>query len=273
MSELRYKKENNKYVYVVSDIHGRIREFNKLLDIIEHDSIGKEYSIYVLGDTIDRSEGGISILEKIFSSENIHLIMGNHEWMMLKVLGDTGMFNCLLENKSINTLDILLSKNNECIDLVQKYNINNEALYWLPIWCYNGGGITIQELMRLSKRRAQRLILKLKQLKYEQYINLDGQKYCLVHSIPSCFVFDPDNIEYNMVWTEMPNIENNRDFIVVFGHRCTWLYQYIRPYKVFIGKGIVGIDCGCASTNLFSRLGCLRLNDFKEYYVKLTESV
>lgn len=69
--------------YVCSDVHGRFDLFMQLLDTIQ---FNKNDDLYILGDAIDRHDGSIEILKYIIKNPNIHLIMGNHECMMLEVL-------------------------------------------------------------------------------------------------------------------------------------------------------------------------------------------
>lgn len=71
--------------YVISDIHGRDNLYSK---VKEHLNPGD--TLWVLGDVIDKSSGGIAILQDIIANSKsntgieINLILGNHEYMMLE---------------------------------------------------------------------------------------------------------------------------------------------------------------------------------------------
>lgn len=71
-------------IYVLADIHGNERRFNSILKQIDLQS---EDSLYILGDVIDRHPGGIRILRRIMSMPNAKMLLGNHEYMMLRALG------------------------------------------------------------------------------------------------------------------------------------------------------------------------------------------
>ena len=71
-------------IYVLSDIHGNERRFNSILKQI---NLQNEDTLYILGDVIDRHPDGIRILRKIMSMPNVKMLLGNHEYMMLRALG------------------------------------------------------------------------------------------------------------------------------------------------------------------------------------------
>ena len=71
-------------IYVLSDIHGNEQRFNSVLKQI---NLQNEDILYILGDVIDRHPGGIRILRKIMSMPNAKMLLGNHEYMMLRALG------------------------------------------------------------------------------------------------------------------------------------------------------------------------------------------
>ncbi len=67
--------------YFVSDIHGELELFERLLAKI-HFSADDE--MYVCGDIIDKGESSVRLARRIFSFPNIHCITGNHELAFLK---------------------------------------------------------------------------------------------------------------------------------------------------------------------------------------------
>ena len=66
--------------YVMSDLHGELDRYNAMLELIQFSA---DDTLYVLGDVIDRNAHGIEILRDIMRRTNVHLILGNHEQMML----------------------------------------------------------------------------------------------------------------------------------------------------------------------------------------------
>ena len=70
-------------VYVMSDVHGLKSRFDKLLKSLD---FTKSDHLYIIGDVVDRGPDGMEILLECMHNENITLLMGNHEYMMLEVL-------------------------------------------------------------------------------------------------------------------------------------------------------------------------------------------
>lgn len=73
-------------IYVMSDIHGNLKRFHSVMRQIR---LTSSDTLYVLGDVIDRYPDGIRILKRIRSMENVKLLLGNHEYMMLCLLDET----------------------------------------------------------------------------------------------------------------------------------------------------------------------------------------
>mgnify|MGYP002562225693 FL=1 len=74
-------------IYVMSDIHGHVRALEEVLDLA---SPGDDDEVYVLGDMVDRGPAPVDVIRRVRSLPNVHVLMGNHEMMLLDVLLDTG---------------------------------------------------------------------------------------------------------------------------------------------------------------------------------------
>ena len=70
-------------IYVVSDIHGHFDEFMKMLKMIDFKD---DDELYVLGDCIDKGPKSIDTLLYCLEHDNIHMCLGNHEFMMYQYL-------------------------------------------------------------------------------------------------------------------------------------------------------------------------------------------
>ena len=53
--------------YILSDIHGNMEAFDKILSMID---LKHEDHLYILGDVIDRGEYGIELLQQISAMKN-----------------------------------------------------------------------------------------------------------------------------------------------------------------------------------------------------------
>jgi len=76
-----------KITYCMSDIHGDLDRFQKMLKEI---AFSDADVLYVLGDVIDYRIGGVAILSQIMQATNMTLIRGDHEQMCLDALGPDG---------------------------------------------------------------------------------------------------------------------------------------------------------------------------------------
>lgn len=220
--------------YVMSDLHGRYDRYKQMLELI---SFSETDTLYILGDCIDRGVAGVSILLDVLQRNNIHLLLGNHEQMMIDALvkGDR---------------------------------------HWCDVWGYNGCSTTILEYNRISDSDKERVREFLITRPVQEMVAVGGRAFYLVHGAPPG-THAPhrfSDAHMCMLWDKMPWNGPVGDVpdgaTVVFGHVCTKHYQAAREhYKVYFGNRRIGIDCGCAYPNAESRLGCLRLDDMQEYYV------
>ena len=70
-------------IFAMSDIHGQYELFRNLMEQIP---LGKDDTLYVLGDVVDRGPDSMKILKYMMANPNIIPIMGNHELMALPCL-------------------------------------------------------------------------------------------------------------------------------------------------------------------------------------------
>jgi serine/threonine protein phosphatase 1 len=69
--------------YFISDIHGEYDKFKKLLEYIEYD---ESKNLFILGDLCDRGEKTKEVIEYILTLPNVKMILGNHDYFMIKSL-------------------------------------------------------------------------------------------------------------------------------------------------------------------------------------------
>lgn len=85
-------------VYAIGDVHGRRDLLDLLLDAIALDALGAPARrvLVMLGDYIDRGDNSFGVMERLVQLKSkqllgdfeVHLLMGNHEIMMLDFLAD-----------------------------------------------------------------------------------------------------------------------------------------------------------------------------------------
>ena len=147
--------------YVLSDIHGNERRFRSVMEQIR---LQPEDTLYVLGDVIDRHPGGIRILRKLMKMPNVQMLLGNHEYMMLRAVG-----------RPYNA--------DEAVSRSTKDRATD-------LWYYNGGWGTHNHLKHLRKSLREEIYAYLHSLPLNIDITVNGKAYKLVHGAP-VEEFDP----------------------------------------------------------------------------------
>lgn len=142
--------------YVMSDVHGQQKAFNNILEQIKFSEKDK---LYLLGDYVDWGDSSIELIQQIMEMQkqyDIQCLMGNHDWMMQKVIG--------MDFESIG--DIYFDE-------------------WYRIWASNRGDETLIKYMELSKEDKIAIKKWLSELRYFiPDVEVNGQKYYLCHSKP-----------------------------------------------------------------------------------------
>lgn len=241
--------------YVCSDIHGRYNDYLKILEMIDFKG---EDTLYVLGDAIDRGNRPIDVLLDIKHRHNVIFLIGNHEHMMIQS---------------------------------ELYN-DRMALY---DWIQNGGETTLQQLEQLpSKEKLELMTWLTKQLLIEPCLKVSGRRYYLAHACHTLaddyeeirYCDAPQDVIRRVTWDRtyrnpIPSVLDYRfhnlykaypNTTLIIGHTPVQYCSYGITTDDGSGrisksrKGhLINIDCGCAKGK---PLGCLRLEDGKEFYVK-----
>ena len=238
-------------IYVMSDIHGNLRRFNSIMEQID---LTANDTLYVLGDVIDRYPDGIKILRKLMTMQNVKMIMGNHEYMMLDVLyrNDTGL------------------------STKEQYKHNQRILLWYD----NGGLVTHNYLKHIKKSVRAEIFSHLKSLPVNIDITVNGINYKLVHAAPEEMYYDFQSTRYRdsrefSVWHRLGVKEDiPGEYTLIFGHTPSYHYSRSMPMRIYCKRHLICIDCGAGTPErmdyrngfCYGRLACLRLDDMKEFY-------
>ena len=229
--------------YVLSDIHGNERRFHSILAQID---LKPKDTLFVLGDVIDRHPGGLRILRRLMSMPNAKLILGNHEYMMLRALGHP----------------------------VDDNPDNGNAL---AHWYRNGGDVTHRHWKFLRKSTRRQILDYLRALPLSREVTMGGIPYLLVHGAPGQLWADNTDPRYLnpthfAVWRRLEEDDPMPAGVtVIFGHTPTRHYRDIAPMEVWHGENRIGIDCGSGYPEHgelapYGRLACLRLEDGRVFY-------
>lgn len=228
--------------YVISDLHGY--RIEKLKELLEKANFNENDYLYILGDVIDRNgDGGIGVLQWLIKQPNAELIMGNHEAMLLAC-------DFIFENVTDAFLEDFDEKKNRLL-------IN---------YLFNGGGVTLRNLAKLDVEARYKIVDYLRSCPLYKEVNVNGEKYILVHAELDNFSPDKKINDYSaneLLWAEPELNDEYYDYIhTVFGHTPTHLFGEQYNGKIVETRTWTCIDCGAASGNepvLF------RLDDKKEF--------
>lgn len=230
----------------MSDIHGNSERFN---DVMAQIDLQQEDTLYILGDVIDRFPDGIKIIRWIMKQPNVKMLLGNHEYMMLRML----YYPIDVEDEHFREEWIREKRRN--------------------LWYSNGGYTTHNYLKHIRKDIRQEVFEYLAGLPLNIHIEVNGQKFLLVHGgVEDNFEhyswkYD-DKTEY-AVWSRNSCHEIiPDDTILVFGHTPTNHYQIDEPMAIWGYGNYIDIDCG-SGYEYPGRLCCLRLEDLKEFYSEM----
>lgn len=217
-------------VYVMADIHGMQVYFD---DVLEQIQLQPEDSLYILGDVIDRGDQGIPLLQRLMQMDNVGMLLGNHEHMMLQAL-------------------------------------EHPSESHLQLWYHNGGGVTHRQFNRCSEQEQAGMLDYLRGLPLNRSLRVGAQDYLLVHGAPAHW-YTPEHSPFRSrsefaVWERLqPGSWREPDRVLLFGHTPTRYYQSTYPFEIWRWNTMVGLDCGCAMGTR-GRLACLRLDDGAVFY-------
>ncbi len=223
--------------YVVSDIHGCYDKYKMLLGRI---GLKDEDTLFVLGDAVDRGNGGIEILLDMFERPNVVPLMGNHDYSALNILPmmENGLTNLTGLQRDIASL-----------------------------WLSDGGMVTYEAFMRLGEDERRKIISYLKTFTYFEKAEADGKKFFLAHTVPEKeFFLDKEDQSVFDYLTGEPDYDKvyDEDMYIVTGHTPTELIDPAFAGRIWKGNGHIAVDCGAAFGN---PLGCVRLDTLEEIYV------
>ena len=248
--------------YVMSDIHGCYDEFIQMLELI---NFSAEDNLVIIGDVVDRGPSSIKFLQYLMTRKNIRLLMGNHEWFMLETI------------KKL-PIDVTLDNIDEYINediVITNDNINEyRTEYCYRNWTYNGGKSTFNEYINLSISDRTDITNFLDSLPCYYECTVGKQKYVLIHTIPVGFEKEKPMEEYkpfDLLFNRIKKDEWNGNFyddkVLIVGHQPTFSIDSDYAGKIYKKDRCINIDCGCVFKKYGGKLGCLRLEDMKEYYI------
>lgn len=237
-------------IYVTSDLHGC--KLSELTDLLSMANFLDEDTLFILGDVIDRGFHTIELLKWLMIQDNVYLILGNHETMML---------SCPMLFEEITDEAIL--------------QLSDRDFMLLRNWMNNGGSVTMRLLSEERSRNPEFIedvVAYFRDAVPYEEIEVNGQKFILTHSGLGNFSPAKKMEQYSLhelTWTR-PTIDDvyYEDAITVFGHTPTTFYGEEYKGKPIITKTWINVDVGAAYG--YPPI-LLRLDDMELFRLEATE--
>lgn len=226
-------------IYVMSDLHGCHEKYIAMLDKIR---FSEKDALYILGDVVDRGEGGIKILQDMMRRKNIKPLLGNHDdWTY---------------------------KNLRKMKQPPKCGLSKGDLSLLQAWLLDGGKPTFTAFAGLSEEEQQNILTYLDSFGLYEVLTVGGNKFFLAHSVPSkrkmqnLAARTPQDFTFSETEYET---EYFPDIYIVTGHTPTSFIDRNSRGRIWHGNRHIAIDCGAVFEN---PLACLCLDTMEEFYVE-----
>lgn len=226
--------------YVVANLHGNYAKFKQLLKTI---SFKDTDIMYILGDIVDYGEEGMELVGDLSIRYNVYPIVGEHDYTAAKMLSG---FERML--KSGETPD-------------------KKFITKMTEWAADGGQVTLDSFRTLDAEMREGIIDYLSDMTLYEEVTVGGKDYLLVHAGIAGFKkgIDLESLKPEAFFSESLDLtkEYFDDKVIIVGHNPT-TEDNGGDGKIFYGNGSIAIDCGEARGGT---IGCLRLEDMKEFYV------
>ena len=228
-------------IYVVSDLHGSNKKFQKLLDEIRFTD---KDIMYVLGDIVDYGEDSIELLCDLSMRFNVIPIVGDHDYRAVRLLR---ALNDMLNNGARPDSDVIGE---------------------MAAWTEDGGAKVMEDFKALDSDMREGVLEYLEDMSLYEEVEAGKEKYLLVHAgiadfdpklsledyMPEDFISEPIDLERELI----------DGVTVIAGHVPTYMIEGADKGKIYYGEGSIIIDCGAA---FGEPLACLCLDNGKEYYI------
>ena len=135
-------------IYVTSDIHGCYEQYLRLIERLE---LQEDNRLYILGDLVDRGDGGIEIIKDVMKRKNVVCLRGNHDHYALVFLKRFALQDHGAEDDRLK-----------------------EAF---GLWLEDGGAETFSAFSRLDDNEKRSVLTFLSSLPFNEMIRVNGQQF------------------------------------------------------------------------------------------------
>lgn len=234
-------------IYTVSDLHGCLEDWQRLLKKIR---FSDNDTMFVLGDCVDLGPDPIGLLHDLMERPNVFPILGNHELQFVR---------CVRDIPADATMENLMEK------------LPPESAAQLAQWIKSGGQQTLLQYLALDQEDREAILDYISEMTLYEEAEADGVSFVLTHSGIDGFDEQTDLDDYApeafLQACPKPGMEYFADRTVIVGHVPTFRLDGGEAGKILDDGAIIYIDCGAAHKADGGCVGCLRLDDFEEFYI------
>ncbi len=223
--------------YAVSNLHGC---YSSWLRLAKEIGFGDKDIMFVLGDSVDIGDESMELISEFSYASNIWHVAGEHDRKAFRML--SGYDNLVKTGKTPDTAFI------------------TEMQEWIA----GGGKNTFDSFRELDDEAKEGILEYLGDLPLFEETKVGERHFIFMNNGISGFIAgtDPDDYDDDAFFGDSP-VKKINGFTVVVGHRDD-LREFRKDTEIYHGDGYIAIDCGLARGG---RLGCIRLDDGKEFYV------
>ncbi len=221
--------------YVISNLHG---EYGKFRDLLKTIRFSDADIMYVLGDLVDYGDESMELIGDLSLRTNIYAIAGEHDFLAARMLTEVDR--------------TLRSGSMPEPELVAK----------MTAWMQDGGDKTLQGFRALDEEQREGVLDYLGDLALFEEAEINGKNYLMVHAGIADYQPDTDLDDYEPEDFFSEPLSHDARLLphttVIVGHTPT------ESGRITYGNGSIFVDCGVVNGG---KLGCLRLEDGKEFYI------
>ena len=220
--------------YVVSDIHG---EYDRFLALLAQIDLKDEDILYIAGDLVDYGSGSMELVGDLSIRLNVYPVAGDHDYLAARMLHG---FDRMLKNGGSPDADYISE---------------------MTAWVKDGGQPTLDAYRKLDTDEREGVLDYLGELPLFEEFSVGGTDYLMVHAGIAGYRAgtDPDDYQPEDFFSEVPDAE----YPLVEGKTLIVGHVRTKSGKIERGEGSIFLDCGAGEGG---KLGCLRLEDGKEFY-------
>ncbi|MEE1037835.1 MAG: metallophosphoesterase [Eubacterium sp.] len=233
--------------YIISDIHGCYEEFMQLLEKI---NFSKEDELYILGDTVDKGPEPIKVMQELIKRENVFYIIGNHDYIMYKVM---------------KKMAVEITEENV------ESHLTKEDIKDYMVWISDGGDVTSSQFTSLSRSEQRDILEYIEESEVFEEIYHKDKRFVLVHAGINDFNEDFDMDEYQLKDLLFYRADYSKRYFsdentfLVTGHTPTIKIRDDKKPLIYKENGHIAIDCGCVYGG---NLAAYCIETGQEFYVK-----